>query len=87
MGGRDTLSEAQLSLVRRAAALECELEAQEARMSQGEPVNLDSFGRAASHLRRILESIGLRREARDVGPTLADLIAEDEAAEAEGDAE
>ena len=82
MGGRDTLSEAQLSLVRRAAALECELEAQEARMSQGEPVNLDSFGRAASHLRRILESIGLRREARDVTPTLAELIAQDEAEQA-----
>jgi len=37
-------------------------------MSQGEAVNLDSFGRAASHLRRILESIGLRRKPRDVTP-------------------
>ena len=66
MGGRDTLSEAQLSLVRRAAALECELEAQEARMSQGEPVNLDSFGRAASHLRRILETLGLERRPKQI---------------------
>jgi hypothetical protein len=82
MGGRDTLSEAQLSLVRRAAALECELEAQEARISQGEPVSLDSFGRAASHLRRILESLGLRRTPRDVTPTLAELIAQDEAEQA-----
>src|SRR5262249_47631719 len=75
MGGRETLSEAQLSLARRAAAMECELEAQEARMSQGEPVNLDGFGRAASHLRRILESIGIRRQPRDAGPSLAEYLA------------
>src|SRR5262249_24060335 len=59
LGGRDMLSEAQLSLVRRAAALACELEQMEARMSQGQAVNLDSFGRAASHLRRLLEAVGL----------------------------
>src|SRR5262249_11813305 len=35
LGGRDMLSEAQLSLARRAAALACELEQMEARMSQG----------------------------------------------------
>jgi hypothetical protein len=34
-------------------------------MSQGEPVNLDSFGRAASHLRRLLEALGLCRRAKD----------------------
>jgi hypothetical protein len=68
LGGPDQLSEAQLSLVRRAAALACELESQEARMSQGVQVNLDSFGRAASHLRRIYESLGLKRQQRDVTP-------------------
>src|SRR5262245_6677374 len=68
LGGREMLSEAQLSLVRRAAALACELEQMEARMSQGEAVNLDSFGRAASHLRRLLEAVGLQRRARDVTP-------------------
>ena len=68
LGGVDLLSEAQLSLIRRAAALACELEQMEARMSQGEQVDLDTFGRAASHLRRIYEAIGLRRQARDVTP-------------------
>ena len=66
MGGRGTLSVAQQSLIRRAAALECELEALEARLSQGEPVDLDRFGRAASHLRRLFEVLGLERRARDV---------------------
>ena len=82
LGGRTELSEAQLSLVRRAAALACELESMEARMSQGEGINLDSFGRAASHLCRIYEAIGLKREPRDVTPSLAELIAQDEAAQA-----
>ena len=84
LDGKDVLSEAQLSLVRRAAALAVELESMEARMSQGEQVNLDSFGRAASHLRRLYEAIGLRRQPRDVMPSLADLIAQDEAEAAEG---
>jgi hypothetical protein len=66
LGGRSVLSEAQLALCKRAAGLECELEQMEGRMSLGEEINLDSYGRAASHLRRILEVLGLERKARDV---------------------
>jgi len=73
-GGRDMISEAQLSLIRRASALELELEALEGRLSRGEAVNLDSFGRAASHLRRLFESIGLRRTPRET-PSLAEYLA------------
>jgi hypothetical protein len=64
LGGKDMLSEAQVSLIRRAAALSCEIEAMEARMSQGAEVNLDSFGRAASHLRRLYETLGLERRSK-----------------------
>ena len=53
-------------MVRRASAIECELEQQEGRLSRGEEIDLDKFTRAASHLRRILESLGLRRRPRDV---------------------
>lgn len=67
-GGPDLLSEAQLSLIRRAAAIECELERLDARLSQGEAVDLDEYGRAASHLRRLFETLGLERKARDVTP-------------------
>ena len=66
LGGRLAMSEAQLALCKRAAGLECELEQMEGRMSLGQEINLDSYGRAASHLRRILESLGLERKARDV---------------------
>jgi hypothetical protein len=65
-GGRDMVSAAKLSLIRRATALECEIERLEAKLSRGEEVDLDAFGRAASHLRRIFESIGIERAQRDV---------------------
>jgi len=65
LGGPDAgLSEAQLSLVRRASALEVELELAEGKLSRGEPVDLDLFGRLLGQLRRVLEAIGLERRAR-----------------------
>jgi hypothetical protein len=82
LGGRSELSEAELSLIRRAAALECELEAMEARMSAGDQVNLELFGRLTDRLGRTLQRVGLRRRPRDVTPTLADILAEEEAAQA-----
>jgi hypothetical protein len=67
-GGRDAISEAQFALCKRAAGLEAECEKMEARLSQGEDVDLDRYGRAASHLRRILESLGMGRRQRDITP-------------------
>jgi hypothetical protein len=77
MGGRDLISEAQFALIKRSAGLECELEQMEGRMSQGEQVDLDCYGRAASHLRRLLESLGLERKPREAGPSLGDLLVAD----------
>src|SRR6516162_1251115 len=77
LGGRDMLSEAQLSLIKRASTLELELEQAEGRLSKGEQIDLDCYGRAASHLRRILESLGLERKPRNIGPTLGDLLRAD----------
>ena len=76
LGGRGMLSEAQFSLIRRASAIECELEVLEGRLSQGEPVDLDSYGRGASHLRRILETLGLERRTKDISPpTVSEYLA------------
>jgi hypothetical protein len=66
--GANVLSEAQLSLCRRAAAIECELERLDAMLSRSEAVNLDAYGRAASHLRRLFETLGLERRLKDVTP-------------------
>jgi hypothetical protein len=67
-GGKDNISEATFSLIKRASALETTIEALEARLSRGLPVNLDEFGRAASHLRRLFEVIGVERRQKDVTP-------------------
>jgi len=66
LGGADQLSEAQVSLIKRAATIETELEQQEGKLSQGEQINLDCYTRSASHLRRLLETLGLERKAKDV---------------------
>jgi hypothetical protein len=77
-GGRELLSEAQLSLIRRASAIQLECEQMEGRLSMGdEGVDIDVYTRSASHLRRIYETLGLKRVARDVTPpTLAEYALE-----------
>jgi hypothetical protein len=74
LGGSDVLSDAQLSLIRRAASIECELERLDAMLSTGAEVNLDAYGRAASHLRRLFETLGIERKAKPV-ESLAEYLA------------
>jgi hypothetical protein len=67
LGGPEGLSEAQLSLCRRCAALEVQLEQMEAKMSEGDvTVDMDLYGRLAGHLRRILETLGIERRAKSL---------------------
>ncbi len=65
-GGRDHMTEAMRSLCRRAATLEIQLEQLECCMSEGDDVDIEIYGRIASHLRRILETLGVERKARPV---------------------
>jgi hypothetical protein len=85
LGGADVLSAAQVSLVRRASAIECECESMEGRLSKGLPVDLDIFTRSASHLRRILETLGLERKPRDVSDDLYSYMREKAAQKAAGE--
>ena len=66
LGGYEALSEAQKSLIRRASAIECELEQMEGKLSQGEEIDIDVFTRSSSHLRRIFETLGIERRAKDI---------------------
>ena len=66
LGGYEALSEAQKSLIRRASAIECELELMEGKLSQGEEIDIDVFTRSSSHLRRIFETLGIERRAKDI---------------------
>lgn len=67
------LSEAQASLVRRASALEVQLEQLEADWTSGAPASpgdLDIYSRLSNTLRRHLEAVGLGRKPRRSTPTL-----------------
>jgi hypothetical protein len=74
MGGNALISESEKSLIRRASAIECELEQMEGLLSRREPVDLDAFTRAAGHLRRILETLGLHRRQKDVNLSFRDRL-------------
>lgn len=78
LGGDDRVSEAERSIVRRAAVLTTELERMEARfaVSDAGPDDIDLYSRTAGNLRRLLEAVGLRRRPRDVTPDLRDYIEE-----------
>jgi hypothetical protein len=73
-GGHGSMSEARLSLIRRASSIEIQLEQLEAKMSEGAEVDIESYSRVAGHLRRILESLGLDRKAKTL-PSLSEYIA------------
>jgi hypothetical protein len=83
LGGRDVLSEAQLSLIRRASTIECELEQLDGMLSLGKPVDLDAYGRVSGHLRRLFETLGIDRVPRDVTPSLQDYLAQQYGSDAE----
>jgi hypothetical protein len=77
-GGIAALTELKFSLIRRCAALSCECEKLENALADGQEIDVDLLARLSSHMRRIAESIGLDRAAKDVTPavTLHDLVAE-----------
>jgi hypothetical protein len=69
LGGPDNLSQAELSLIRRASTLTVELEHLEQRFILSDGASADDlqlYQRTANSLRRLLESIGLRRRPKDV---------------------
>ena len=71
LGGHEACSQAELSLVRRAALLTLELEMLEAKFEIGGEASLkqlETYQRVAGSLRRLLETVGLRRRPRDITP-------------------
>ena len=73
----EEITAAERSIVRRAATLTVELERMEgAFASAGEatPEALDLYSRTAGNLRRLLESVGLQRRAKDITPDLRDYV-------------
>jgi hypothetical protein len=76
-GGANQCSESRLQLVRRFAAAAVLAEQLEARLANGEQIDIAQHGLLCSTLVRIAQRIGINRVARDVSPTLADILRED----------
>jgi hypothetical protein len=77
LGGIDNCSAAERSIIRRAAVLTTELERMEQQFAlagEADSEQLDLYARISANLRRLLESVGLQRRARDVGPSLGDIL-------------
>ena len=76
LGGWNNVSEAEKSLLRRAATLTVELERLEARFSNSEhsprDCDLQTYQRLTNTLRRALEAVGIHRRPRDVTPPTLD---------------
>jgi hypothetical protein len=71
---------AEAAIIRRAAVLIVELERLERQFAlagEADPFTLDLYGRVAGNMRRLLESVGLERRAKDIGPSLSDILRED----------
>jgi hypothetical protein len=70
-------SAAERSIIRRASVLTVELERMERQFAlagEADPEQLDLYARVAANLRRLLEAVGLQRRAREVGPSLSDIL-------------
>lgn len=67
-------SEAQSIIARRAATLAVWCEQAEAAMAKGEALDIATFTTAANTLRRLVSDLGLERRARDITPSLRDII-------------
>ncbi len=73
--GPEQLSAAQAQLIRRISMIEVQAELMEAKLVAGDDtVDVESFARISSHLRRMYESLGLRKTKRETVPTLAELV-------------
>jgi hypothetical protein len=68
------LSEGQRQLARRAATISIACERLEGEAAAGAEIDLELYGRLVDRLGRAFQRLGLKRQPRDVGPTLGDLL-------------
>jgi hypothetical protein len=68
------LSEGQRQLARRAATISIACEQLEGEVAAGNPIDLDVYGTLTDRLGRCFHRLGLRRQSRDVTPSLGTLL-------------
>jgi hypothetical protein len=74
-GGADACSESRKQLVRRFAAAAVLAEQMEARLANGENIDISDHALLVSSLVRIARQIGVNRIAKDITPTLEQYLA------------
>lgn len=77
LGGEENTSSGERSLIRRAAVITTELEQLKSRFALNgiaDPSDLSLYFSGANNLRRLLETVGLKRRSRDVTPSLAEYL-------------
>jgi hypothetical protein len=77
LGGPGACSEAEKSIIRRAATITIELERLERRFAlagEASEGDLDLYSRLSNTLRRLLDVTGLHRRSRDITPTIDEYI-------------
>lgn len=75
LGGEDQATVAEQELAQRASVLGAMLEDQEARWLRGEGVELTEYATLVNAQRRVLSDIGLERRAKDITPSLREVLA------------
>jgi hypothetical protein len=75
LGGPGELGESQRQIIKRIASMSVWCESMECRMADGEEIDIDRFQRTSNSLRRLCETIGLRRVPKDVTPSLDQVMA------------
>jgi hypothetical protein len=74
LGGADLLSEGQRQLARRCATISIACEGLEGDIAAGREIDLDLYGTMTDRLGRAFQRLGLKRQARDVTPTLSEYL-------------
>jgi hypothetical protein len=77
LNGAENVSVGQQSLIRRAAVISVELERMEAlwaNAGHATAAELDLYSRTAGNLRRLLETLGIKRVPKDITPSVTDYL-------------
>ena len=72
--GREGLSEGQRQLARRCATISIACERMEGEAARGAEIDLETYGTLTDRLGRAFQRLGLKRQSRDVSPTLAQFL-------------
>ncbi|MGK7058062.1 hypothetical protein AB4853_16495 [Bradyrhizobium sp. 1050_B9_N1_2] len=74
-GGADRLSAGERALIVRAAITSAMCEDAETRWLTGHPIDVAAYAALTNNLRRLLTTVGLKRQPRNVTPDLRDYLA------------